>query len=97
MKDCWTDWIGGSVSEGPTSDPRGALGDPKGALEDPKGALGDPQTPNSAHTSRWYSNEHSVDVGGVTVVDILAGKAYGLGPIVISGHSPENLRFGSGL
>ena len=83
MKDCWTDWIGGSVSGGPTTDPRGGPGGP--------------QTPKSAHTSRWYSNEHSVDVGGVTVVDILAGKAYWLGPIVISGHSPENLRFGSGL
>ena len=90
MKDCWTDWIGGSVSEGPTTDPRGALGDPRGAL-------GDPRPQNSAHTSRWYGDEHGVDVGGVTVVDILACKAYGLGPIVISGHSPENLRFGSGL
>ena len=63
----------------------------------PQGGPGGPQTPNSAHTSRWYGDEHGVDVGGVTVVDILACKAYGLGPIVISGHSPEYLRFGSGL
>ena len=63
---------------------------PLGGTTDP---LGDRQRPRS----RWYSDEHGVDVGGVTVVDILAGKAHGLGPVVISGHSPENLRLGSGL
>ena len=91
MKDCSTDWISfqGELQQAVAGRIR--------SMDPLDGWRIRTPDPMDEGWSRWYCDKHCVDVGGVTVVDILSGKAHWFGPIIISGHSPEYLRFGPSL
>ena len=46
---------------------------------------------------RGHRDEDCVDICGVAVVNVVPGKVDRFGPIVVPGHSSENLDLTSGL